>query len=191
LSVNARGRKICVRGRLVWTGSNGRDSSRVGTDFEPRGGAGVPQSSGGLRLVTCGALHASALSLLRKHLSPENAAELFALCAHRSARKVEELLAARFPRPDVRDLVRRLTRFAIPGGVPAQAGLTLDVERTSEKFTSETMATAAPPREPTAPQQTAFVEFQPRYSIGTEPQPQASLPGSGSARRVPTRWSAV
>src|SRR6478736_5302548 len=123
-------------------------------------------------LVTCGALHASALSLLRKHLTAENAAELFELCAHRSARKVEELLAARFPRPDVRDLVRRLTRFAIPGGVPAQAGLTLDVERTSEKFTSETMATAAPPREPTAPQQTAFVEFQPRYSIGTEPQPQ-------------------
>src|SRR4051812_8863398 len=79
--------------------------------------------------VASGALHASALSLLRKHLSPENAAELFELCAHRSARKVEELLAARFPRPDVRDLVRRLTRFAIPGGVPAQAGLTLDVER--------------------------------------------------------------
>src|SRR6187399_8912 len=47
--------------------------------------------------VASGALHASALSLLRKHLSPENAAELFELCAHRSARKVEELLAARFP----------------------------------------------------------------------------------------------
>ena len=60
-------------------------------------------------LVASGALHASALSLLRKHLSPENAAELFELCAHRSTRTVEELLAARFPRPDVRDLVRRLT----------------------------------------------------------------------------------
>jgi hypothetical protein len=69
-------------------------------------------------LVASGALHASALSLLRKHLTPENAEELFALCTHRSARKVEELIAARFPRPDVRDLVRRL---------PTQAGLTLDV----------------------------------------------------------------
>ncbi|HYQ25958.1 MAG TPA: hypothetical protein VER04_02025 [Polyangiaceae bacterium] len=93
--------------------------------------------------VASGALHASALSLLRKHLSPENAAELFELCAHRSARKVEELLAARFPRPDVRDLMRRL---------PAQAGLTLDVERASE-----TMPTEAPPCEPSAPLQQALV----------------------------------
>jgi len=37
---------------------------------------------------------------------------------------VEELLAARFPRPDVRDLVRRL---------PAQSGLTLDVGCSAEK----------------------------------------------------------
>ena len=54
-------------------------------------------------LVASGALHASALSLLRKHLTADNCAELFALCARKSARKVEELLAARFPRPDVRD----------------------------------------------------------------------------------------
>ena len=70
-------------------------------------------------MVASGALHASALSLLRKHVTPENAAELFELCAHRSARKVEELLAARFPRPDVRDLVRRL---------PVRTGATPDVE---------------------------------------------------------------
>ena len=98
-------------------------------------------------LVASGALHASALSLLRKHLTPENAGELFKLCTHRSARKVEELLAARFPRPDVRDLVRRL---------PAQAGLTLDVECGSEKI-----PTKATPHEPAAPRQ-AFVESPPR-----------------------------
>src|SRR6188768_2687662 len=120
-------------------------------------------------LVASGALHASALSLLRKHLTPENAGELFELCAHRSARKVEELLAARFPRPDVRDLVRRLTRFAIPGGVPAQAGLTLDVERASE-----TTPTEAPPREPSAPQQKAFVESRPR-------EPSTALGALGAA----------
>src|SRR6188768_1561551 len=97
--------------------------------------------------VASGALHASALSLLRKHLTAENAAELFELCAHRSARKVEELLAARFPRPDVRDLVRRL---------PAQAGLTLDVGRASESMPTEV------PCEPTAPLQQAFVESRAR-----------------------------
>src|SRR6187399_1324296 len=42
-------------------------------------------------LVASGALHASALSLLKKHLTAENAGELFELCKHRSARKVEEL----------------------------------------------------------------------------------------------------
>src|SRR6187431_1629025 len=94
-------------------------------------------------LVASGALHASALSLLRKHLSPENAAELFELSAHRSARKVEELLAARFPRPDVRDLVRRL---------PARAGLAPDVERASEK-----MPTEVAPCEQTAAPLKAFV----------------------------------
>src|SRR4051794_38500909 len=73
--------------------------------------------------VASGQLHASALSLLKKHLTTENAGELFELCKRKSARTVEVLLAARFPKPDVRDLVRRL---------PAQAGLTLDVGSATE-----------------------------------------------------------
>src|SRR6188768_3594711 len=116
-------------------------------------------------LVASGALHASALSLLRKHLTPENAAELFELCAHRSARKVEELLAARFPRPDVRDLVRRL---------PAQAGLTLDVGRASE------CATEAPPREPSAPPLKAFVAppwREPSNALGAPRAPETPKSG--------------
>src|SRR6478735_2531648 len=79
-------------------------------------------------MVARGALHASALSRLRKHLTAENAGELFELCKRRSARKVEELLAARFPRPDVRDLVRRL---------PGQVRPTLDVGCASEKKSVE------------------------------------------------------
>src|SRR6187431_3415996 len=117
-------------------------------------------------LVASGALHASALSLLRKHVTPENAAELFELCAHRSARKVEELLAARFPRPDVRDLVRRL---------PARAGLAPDVERASEK-----MPTATPPREPTAPPLKAFVASpsrEPSTASGAARVAEAPKPG--------------
>ncbi|HKO49396.1 MAG TPA: hypothetical protein VJV79_16810 [Polyangiaceae bacterium] len=88
-------------------------------------------------MVASGALHASALSLLRKHLTGENAGELFELCQRMSARKVEELLAARFPKPDVRDLVRRL---------PARGGLTLNVESASEGLKTESS-----PREPLAP----------------------------------------
>src|SRR6187551_3395707 len=86
---------------------------------------------------------ASALSLLRKHLTPENAGELFELCKQRSARKVEALLAARFPRPDVRDLVRRL---------PARTGLTLDVECGSEKV-------------PRAPSRKSSVELSVEQSV--------------------------
>src|SRR6187402_183547 len=126
-------------------------------------------------MVAKGALHASALSLLRKHLSPENAAELFELCVHRSARKVEELLAARFPRPDVRDLVRRVTRFVIPEGVPAQAGLALDVGCASEKTPTE-----APPCEPTAPLQKAFIESrsrEPATALGAADAAEAPKPG--------------
>ena len=125
--------------------------------------------------MASGALHASALSLLRKHLTPENAAELFELCAHRSARKAEELLAVRFPRPDVRDLVRRLTRFAIPEGVPAQARLTLDAERVSE-----TMPTEVPPCEPSAPLQPALVASpsrEPSTALGALGAPEATKSG--------------
>src|SRR6188768_660465 len=96
--------------------------------------------------VASGALHASALSLLRKHLTAENAEALFDLCEHRSMRKIEELLATRFPRPDVRDLVRRL---------PAQARPTLDAERGSEQRPTE------PPCEMTAIRQQPFVESHP------------------------------
>ena len=98
-------------------------------------------------MVASGALHASALSLLRKHLTVENAGELFELCRRKSARKVEELLAARFPRPDVCDLVRRL---------PAGGGCTLDVGCTAEEASTQTS-----PREPIELSQTSIESRQP------------------------------
>ena len=173
LTVNARRTKICARRRLGWTGPNDRESSRVGRHIAAaRVCRNHPEV---FALVASGALHASALSLLRKHLTPENAAELFELCARRSARKVEELLAARFPRSDVRDLVRRFTRFAIPEGVPAHAGLAPDVGSASEK-----MPTEAPPRELTAPTQKAFVESRSR-------EPATALLATGAAEAPKTR----
>ena len=59
-------------------------------------------------LVAMGELHISALCSLKTYVNGENATELFDLCRGKSARRVEELLAARFPRPDVRDSIRRL-----------------------------------------------------------------------------------
>src|SRR5450432_2496985 len=58
--------------------------------------------------VARGELQLSVLSLLGPHLTAENAAELFEGCLHKSCDQVELLLAARFPKPDVRDAIRRL-----------------------------------------------------------------------------------
>src|SRR6187455_712555 len=58
--------------------------------------------------VARGELHLCALCALAPHMNPENSAELFEACRGKTRRQVEELLAARFPRPDVREQIRRL-----------------------------------------------------------------------------------
>jgi hypothetical protein len=58
--------------------------------------------------VANGELQLSVLCALRPHLNAENAEGLFAACSRKSYERVEVLLAARFPKPDVRDLIRRL-----------------------------------------------------------------------------------
>ena len=68
--------------------------------------------------VANGELQLSVLCALRPHLSAKNASELFAACSRKSYEQVEVLLAARFPKPDVRDLVRRLPAVA-PSAPPA------------------------------------------------------------------------
>jgi hypothetical protein len=58
--------------------------------------------------VAAGQLQMSVLAALSRFLTPENAGQLFADCSGKSCDQVEELLAIRFPRPDVPDSVRRL-----------------------------------------------------------------------------------
>jgi hypothetical protein len=65
--------------------------------------------------VARGELQLSVLSVLARHLNPENATELFEGCSGKSCEQVELLLAARFPKPDVRDLIRRLPTRAETG----------------------------------------------------------------------------
>src|SRR6188768_1218371 len=66
--------------------------------------------------VARGELHLCALCALAPHVTPESSTELFEACRGKTRRKIEELLAARFPRPDVREQIRRL-----PARVPATA----------------------------------------------------------------------
>jgi 5-methylcytosine-specific restriction endonuclease McrA len=72
-----------------------------------------------LEAVADGRLHLSAVVLLAPHLSPANAAELLAAAAHRSKAQVEQLVAERFPRPDVPTLVRPIP--AAGPGLPASS----------------------------------------------------------------------
>ncbi len=59
-------------------------------------------------LVASGTLHQSALCALSPRVDESNAAELFEACSGRGIRQIEELLAARFPKPDLRDAVTQL-----------------------------------------------------------------------------------
>jgi hypothetical protein len=59
-----------------------------------------------LSRIASGALHLSAVCSLSPHLDWNNAPELIELCSNQSRRKVDEILAARFPRADVREKVR-------------------------------------------------------------------------------------
>ena len=53
-----------------------------------------------------GELHLSAVCSMSPHLDWNNAPELIEVCSNQSRRKVDEILAARFPRADVREKVR-------------------------------------------------------------------------------------
>jgi len=71
--------------------------------------------------VARGELHLCALCALAPHLTTENAADLFQACRRKTRRQIEELLAARFPRPDVREQIRRMpVRAQAPMGVVEQ-----------------------------------------------------------------------
>ena len=53
-------------------------------------------------------LHLTAVCLLRDYLTPENHRELLVQASHKTKFQVQELLARRFPRPDVESRVRKL-----------------------------------------------------------------------------------
>ncbi|MEI9941150.1 MAG: hypothetical protein WDO69_28365 [Pseudomonadota bacterium] len=59
-----------------------------------------------LARVAKGDLHLSAVCSMSPHLDWNNAPELIEICSNQSRRKVDEILAARFPRADVREKVR-------------------------------------------------------------------------------------
>jgi hypothetical protein len=51
--------------------------------------------------VAEGRLHLSGVGLLAPHLLPDNAGELLAAATHKTSAEIEQLLAERFPRPEL------------------------------------------------------------------------------------------
>src|SRR6266516_6691956 len=58
--------------------------------------------------VADGRLHLSAVVLLTPHLTSANAAELVAAAAYQTKAEVQQLLARRFPKPDVSALLEAI-----------------------------------------------------------------------------------
>jgi len=111
--------------------------------------------------VARGQLHLCALCALAHHLTTDNATELLDACRGKTRRQVEELLAVRYPRPDVREQIRRLpARTGVSVAEQASplaqavesAPLVAGVETSSMQILGQSPAiTASPPSPPTGP----------------------------------------
>jgi hypothetical protein len=90
-----------------------------------------------------GTLSLSTARLLAPHLTPDNQAELIAIAAGSGKRAVEELIALRFPRPDVAPLVRKLptARVGEPGPAVISA---VPFERGTSPVPSEPASSPVP-----------------------------------------------
>src|SRR5258706_13605536 len=70
-------------------------------------------------LIEQRAVHLSAVCLLRDYLTPENHRELLEEASGKTKLQVQELLARRFPRPDVASTIRKLPPPRAPDPDPA------------------------------------------------------------------------
>src|SRR4051812_24906559 len=102
--------------------------------------------------VARGDLHASALSVMKKHLTADNADQLFEQCMRKSTRQVEVLLAAQFPKPDVADLIRRFPTPNVGSEVAPAVPRTSVASPKSNREAAEVVADEAPPCPPVEPE---------------------------------------
>ena len=125
--------------------------------------------------VARGELHLGALCALAPHLNSENATKLFEACQGKTRRQIEEQLAARFPRPDVREQIRRLpVRAAVSIALVEQPLL-------SARVSDEPLVAAAPmapmagmvPMAPMAPEMPVMVAPRPVGSTGDDARRRA------------------
>jgi hypothetical protein len=85
--------------------------------------------------IAAGEISLTVLSKLKPFLNDENVLELVNEVAGKSVRETERILAARFPKPDTADSIRKLPgpKSSKPGPGSAEAGAVRDRERKKEK----------------------------------------------------------
>jgi 5-methylcytosine-specific restriction endonuclease McrA len=138
-----------------------------------------------LEMLAAGELHLTGIALLEPHLTEDNHRELLAACRRQSKRKIQELLAARFPQADRRPVLRPLptpaprvapeTESRAPAAPPAPA----------DRQQPEAPVDRQQPEAPTAAAARGGDAPQPGLFAATPPGGPASVPASTPAS--PTR----
>jgi hypothetical protein len=106
-----------------------------------------------LGLIESGELHLSAVALLAPHLTKDNHLELLRAARGKTKRQVEEILAARFPQPDVAPQIRKLPAprpCATAKGEQVQAALLAPAPPQALAATPPSAAPADPSAPPAA-----------------------------------------
>ena len=123
--------------------------------------------------VAQGHLNLTAVGLLSAHLTRENARELIAASTRKRKSEISELLAARFPRPDVPDVLRELPARAPRQLAPAQIGAANSMPMTQTRIASrgqlvpERVGTPRPRVTPLAPERYALQATLPKGAHDT------------------------
>jgi hypothetical protein len=128
-----------------------------------------------------GRLHLTAVLMLAPHLTPANADELFAAAAHRTRREIEQLLAERFPKPDLPELIRPL----LPAPVHIAPKESADFTNPSALPTTTSAAELAPGRVDPAGDQPAPGQTEGSVILGQTGPEAASRHAEPRARVAP------
>ncbi len=138
-------------------------------------------------------LHLTAVCLLRDYLTAENHRELLTEASHKTKWQVQELLARRFPRPDVESRVRKLPalRPAAAPIVPIAAKVAAsEAKVAASEATIPPRAPSPSAREPVATEPAA-TEPVPKTPLLTIPAPIPVEPLSEARYRIQLNASAA
>lgn len=93
-------------------------------------------------LLESGALHLTALELLRHYLTPDNHAELLEAARFKKKAEIQELIACRFPKPDEPSTIRKVPeRRAAETEAPEQSNVTTTLQLESPPRTASSSRT--------------------------------------------------